>query len=45
VYGGDMPLEEAGNMITLAAMLCLIDGNTGYVDKYWDIITTWADYL
>ena len=45
VYGGDMPLEEAGNMITLAAMLSLIDGNTGYVDKYWDIITTWADYL
>ena len=45
VYGGDMPLEEAGNMITLAAMLCRIDGNTKYVDKYWDIITTWADYL
>ena len=45
VYGGDMPLEEAGNMITLAAMLCRLDGNTNYVDKYWDIITTWADYL
>ena len=45
VYGGDMPLEEAGNMLTLAATLCLIDGNTGYVDKYWDVITTWADYL
>jgi Domain of unknown function (DUF1793). len=45
VYGGDMPLEEAGNMITLAAMLCRLDGNTKYVDKYWDVITTWADYL
>ena len=45
VYGGDMPLEEAGNMITLAATLCKIDGNTKYVDKYWDILTTWADYL
>ena len=45
VYGGDMPLEEAGNMITLAAMLCKLDGNTSYVDKYWEIITTWADYL
>ncbi len=44
-YGGDMPLEEAGNMITLAAMLCKLDGNTTYVDKYWDIITTWTDYL
>ncbi len=45
VYGGDMPLEEAGNMITLAAQLCKLDGNTSYVDKYWDIITTWAEYL
>ncbi|MCR5271349.1 MAG: DUF4965 domain-containing protein [Prevotella sp.] len=45
VYGGDMPLEEAGNMLTLAAMLCKLDGNTGYVNKYWDIITTWAEYL
>ncbi len=45
VYGGDMPLEEAGNMITLAAILCQLDGNTSYVDKYWDIISTWADYL
>ncbi|MGI6242515.1 MAG: glutaminase domain-containing protein [Prevotella sp.] len=45
VYGGDMPLEEAGNMITLAAMLCKMDGNTKYVDKYWEVLTTWADYL
>jgi len=45
VYGGDMPLEEAGNMITLAATICMLDGNTAYVDKYFDIMTTWADYL
>ncbi|MBQ6653436.1 MAG: DUF4965 domain-containing protein, partial [Prevotella sp.] len=45
VYGGDMPLEEAGNMITLAATLCKLDGNTKYVDKYWDIMKTWTDYL
>lgn len=45
VYGADMPLEEAGNMLTLAAQLCKLDGNTNYVDKYWDVITTWADYL
>ena len=44
-YGGDMPLEEAGNMLTLAAMLCKLDGNTSYVDKYWSILKTWADYL
>ena len=45
VYGGDMPLEESGNMITLAAMICKLENSTEYVEKYWDIITTWADYL
>ena len=45
VYGGDMPLEEAGNMLTLAAQICRIENSTKYVDKYWDVITTWADYL
>ena len=45
VYGGDMPLEEAGNMLTLAAEISRIEGNTAYADRYWDIITTWADYL
>lgn len=45
VYGGDMPLEESGNMLTLAAMICRLENSTSYVDKYWDIIKTWADYL
>lgn len=45
VYGGDMPLEEGGNMLTLAAELCLTDGNTDFVAPYWDIMRTWADYL
>lgn len=45
VYGGDMPLEEAGNMLTLAATIAKIEGNTSYVDKYWDVLRTWTDYL
>lgn len=45
VYGGDMPLEEAGNMLTLIAMCSKIDGNTSYADRYWDILQIWADYL
>lgn len=45
VYGGDMPLEEAGNMLTLMAELSRIEGNTRYADRYWDLLTTWADYL
>lgn len=44
-YTGDMPLEESGNMLTLAAQICLQEGNTKYVDPYWDIFTTWAEYL
>lgn len=45
VYGGDMPLEEAGNMLTLAASISKIEGNTDYVKQYWDLLTTWTDYL
>ena len=45
VYGGDMPLEESGNMLTLAAMISMIEGNTDWVDKYWNICTTWVKYL
>lgn len=45
VYGGDMPLEEAGNMLTLIAMCCKLDGNTKYAEPYWNILRTWADYL
>lgn len=45
VYGGDMPLEEAGNMLTLIAMCCKLDGNANYALPYWNILKTWADYL
>ena len=45
VYGGDMPLEEAGNMLTLIAQVCMLDGNVNYALPYWDILQTWADYL
>jgi len=45
VYGGDMPLEEAGNMITLTAAISKIEGNAEYAKKYWNILTTWTNYL
>ncbi len=45
VYGGDMPIEEAGNMVILAAAIAKIEGNADYAKKYWDILTTWTDYL
>ncbi|MCO6026130.1 DUF4965 domain-containing protein [Prevotella cerevisiae] len=45
VYGGDMPVEESGNMLILSSMLSELDGNIKYVEPYWDILTTWANYL
>ena len=45
VYGGDMPLEESGNMLILAAMISMIDGNTDWINTYWGICTQWVRYL
>lgn len=45
VYGGDMPLEETGNILILCAQLSRMDGNTSFVDPYWDILSSWANYL
>ena len=46
-FNGDqgMPVEEAGNMLILSAVLCEMDGNTDYVEPYWDLLTTWVQYL
>lgn len=44
-YGGDMPLEEAGNMLILTAAIAAVEGNGRYAEKHWDILTVWADYL
>jgi predicted methyltransferase len=52
VYGGgekteknQMPVEESGNMLILAALISQIDGNTKYVDRYWKLLERWAEYL
>lgn len=45
LYGEDMPVEEAGNMVILAAAVSLIEGNAAYASQHWETLSTWANYL
>lgn len=50
VYGenkleGQMPVEECGNMLVMAAAVTLADGNTSFVQEHRELLAQWANYL
>ena len=51
VYGGgtdprwQMPVEECGNMLVMAAAVSAVDGNADFAGEYRELLTKWAAYL
>lgn len=47
IYSLDMqmPVEECGDMLIMAAAVSIIDGNTGFVEAEMDLLEKWVSYL
>ena len=44
-YGGDMPVEEGGNMLILTTAIAQMEGNADFANKHWEVLSVWANYL
>ncbi len=40
-----MPVEECGNMILMTAAGAKASGNAVFAERYWNMLSQWADYL
>lgn len=40
-----MPVEECGNMLIMAAAVCVAENNTSFASLHIPVLRTWADYL
>lgn len=50
VYGENkleyqMPIEECGNMLIMAAAVCAYEQSGDFAREHWELLTKWADYL
>ncbi|MFB9328331.1 glutaminase domain-containing protein [Paenibacillus aurantiacus] len=50
VYGENkleyqMPIEECGNMLIMAAAVCAYERNADFAREHWELLTKWAAYL